>query len=146
LVSLIGLTHKQAKQPCPNTKKRRRILTLDESNNLRALQATPAWPTPGLCSAFSALGSALLLMLDASRGFAPELAMFGGSGGDGGACACDLPANDNAYRLDLSQQAVNSGSWAWAAEKMPRGRNMVDSVLLPNGDVLLVNGAAFGED
>lgn len=54
--------------------------------------------------------------------------MFGGSGGDGGSCACDLPANDNAYRLDVSQGAVTSGAWAWAVEKMPEGRNMVDSV------------------
>lgn len=30
-------------------------------------------------------------------------AMWGGSGGDAGNCACDLPANDNAYRLDVSQ-------------------------------------------
>lgn len=67
--------------------------------------------------------------------------MWGGSGGDAGTCACDLPANDNAYRLSLDKAAVTSGTWAWQAEKMPGGRNMVDNVLLPNGKLLLVNGA-----
>ena len=33
-----------------------------------------------------------------------------------------------AARLDLSQAAVTSGSWAWQVEKMPGGRNMVDNV------------------
>ncbi|KAI8468211.1 MAG: hypothetical protein J3K34DRAFT_523112 [Monoraphidium minutum] len=121
-----------------------RVMQLDPSNNLRTLYTTPAWPTPFWCSAFSALGSAMILRLDPETGFAPELAMFGGSGGAAGACACDLPANDNAYRLNMAQAAVTGGSWAWAVEKMPGGRNMVDSVLLPNGHVLLVNGARFG--
>jgi hypothetical protein len=55
--------------------------------------------------------------------------MFGGSGGNAvNNCACDLPANDNAYRLSLAQAAVSGGGWRWAAEKMPEGRNMVDNV------------------
>jgi hypothetical protein len=103
-------------------------MSLDPSNNLRTLYATPAWPTPFFCSAFSALGSATILMLDADNGYKAELGMWGGSGGDGGACACDLPANDNSYRLDLSQAAVTGGTWAWQTEKMPGGRNMVDTV------------------
>lgn len=48
-------------------------MAIDGSNNLATLFATPAWPTPGLCSAFSALGSALLLQLDAADGFKAEL-------------------------------------------------------------------------
>ncbi|GBF91509.1 glyoxal or galactose oxidase [Raphidocelis subcapitata] len=121
-----------------------RVMSLDPSNNLATLYATPAWPTPYWCSAFSALGSATILRLDADTGFAPELAMWGGSGGDAGRCACDLPANNNAYRLPLSQAAVAGGTWNWAVEEMPEGRNMVDNVLLPSGQVLLVNGAKFG--
>jgi hypothetical protein len=60
----------------------------------------------------------------------PRQVMFGGSGGDAGACGCDLPANDNAYRLSLAQGAVGGG-WAWAAEKMPGGRNMCARVRPP---------------
>jgi len=88
-------------------------MSLDPSNNLATLYTTPAWPTPFFCSAFSALGSATILRLDADNGYQPDLAMFGGSGGDAGNCACDLPANDNAYRLSLSQAAVTGGTWAW---------------------------------
>jgi hypothetical protein len=48
-------------------------MSLDDSNNLATLAATPTWPTPGQCSALSALGSATLLRLDAADGFQPEL-------------------------------------------------------------------------
>jgi hypothetical protein len=61
---------------------------------------------------------------------APQ-AMWGGSGGNAGSCACDLPANNNAYRLPLSQAAVTGGTWNWAVEEMPEGRNMVDNVSPP---------------
>jgi hypothetical protein len=54
-----------------------RVMQLDASNNLKTLFATPAWPTPGLCSAFSALGTASILRLDADRGFAAELVGMG---------------------------------------------------------------------
>lgn len=50
-----------------------RIMQLDSSNNLQTLYNTPAWPTPGWCSAFSALGSATILRMDADNGFTPEL-------------------------------------------------------------------------
>jgi hypothetical protein len=48
-------------------------MQLDQSNNLKTLYATPAWPTPAFCSAFSALGTATILRLDADKGYAPEL-------------------------------------------------------------------------
>lgn len=57
-----------------------RIMSLDPSNNLATLYATPAWPTPAFCSALSALGSGTLLMLDAANGFAAELVgVYGGA-------------------------------------------------------------------
>jgi hypothetical protein len=62
-------------------------MSLDPSNNLATLYATPAWPTPFWCSAFSALGSATILRLDADNGFTPEL--VGGCGStpiSGGSC------------------------------------------------------------
>jgi hypothetical protein len=76
-------------------------------------------------------------------------AMWGGSGGDAGRCACDLPANNNAYRLPLSQAAVAGGTWSWAVEEMPEGRNMVDNVSLAwgmhDGPAWLALAALFGD-
>lgn len=55
-------------------------MSLDPSNNLATLYATPAWATPAFCSALSALGSGTLLMLDAANGFAAELVgVYGGA-------------------------------------------------------------------
>jgi hypothetical protein len=49
-----------------------------------------------------------------------------------------------AFRLKLDQASISSRGWAWESETMPGPRNGADSVVLPSGDVLLVNGAASG--
>ncbi|KAI8465624.1 MAG: hypothetical protein J3K34DRAFT_525211 [Monoraphidium minutum] len=103
--------------------------------------ALPPWPTPGFSGAFSAAGGHTLLMLEPENGYAPEFAMFGGTAFTGGACVCDVPANDQAYRMKLDQEAVIGATLAWEVETMPGPRVMVDATILPNGQVVLVNGA-----
>lgn len=50
-----------------------RVMSIDASNNLAAVRDTPAWPTPGFCGAFSAMGSSTMLMLDPANGYKAEL-------------------------------------------------------------------------
>ncbi|KAJ3307884.1 hypothetical protein HDU76_004293, partial [Blyttiomyces sp. JEL0837] len=55
----------------------------------------------------------------------------------------DASANDpSSYRMDLSP-SVN-GNYQWVVEQSPSPRAMGDTVLLPNGQVFLVNGAISG--
>ncbi|WOL09236.1 aldehyde oxidase GLOX-like [Canna indica] len=50
-----------------------------------------------------------------------------------------LPALDTCGRITITDEAP-----AWSMETMPVARVMGDMVLLPGGDVLLINGAAAG--
>jgi hypothetical protein len=59
----------------------------------------------------------------------------------GSGCECDTPALDRAYRITLTQEAVLNGTMAWDVDEMPRGRNMNNVVLLPNGKIIIINGA-----
>ncbi|KIZ02370.1 hypothetical protein MNEG_5589 [Monoraphidium neglectum] len=113
-------------------------------NQVNALRDLPPWPTPGASSAMSAAGGHTLLTLDPDTGYAAEVAMFGGTTFTGGACACDVPANDRAYRIKLDKDTVLNNAMAWEVEQMPGPRVMVDATLLPNGKVILVNGAKSG--
>lgn len=63
-------------------------MTIDGSNNLATVRDTPGWPTPGLCAAFSAMGSSVMLMLEPGNGYKAELVHGDGGGGD---CVASQP-------------------------------------------------------
>jgi hypothetical protein len=93
-------------------------------------------------------GCALLPLLP-DEDYAVRILMAGG----GGARECDLHASTTATRtaeiLDVDVSA-NSGTWrdtngAGTKLMMTTPRFMTDAVLLPDGTVLLVNGAAAGK-
>eukprot|EP00850_Spirogloea_muscicola_P022643 SM000305S11801 [mRNA] locus=s305:80289:86160:+ [translate_table: standard] len=73
--------------------------------------------------------ASVLLPLDASVGFAQNVLVCGG--GSPTLATCGI--------LDVDAASPN-----WALESMPGPRVMSDAVLLPTGDVLLINGASSG--
>jgi hypothetical protein len=67
------------------------------------------------------------------------------------AYSCDIPASAKAYRIKLGQDAVLGGTGegaggaaaalAWEEEDMPEPRGLTDAVMLPDGRIVLLNGA-----
>ena len=91
-------------------------------------------------------GSSVMLMLKPENSYNPEIMVFGGQ---------NVNANSNLNLLGCSESlriavtlptAKNSsyGWGAWVTEFMGSPRVMPDSVLLPNGVVILLNGAQAG--
>ena len=125
------------------------IMTINKSNVL-SLYRTPATAFFAMgqkyCSQTSSGGTATLLMLRASNGYAAEVVQFGGNKfTNGETCFCNNEAAPFSIRMKLDRTTVTSGNARWVSERMPSGRTGVDCVVLPNGRVLLVNGAAFGQ-
>ncbi|KAK7038215.1 glyoxal oxidase N-terminus-domain-containing protein [Favolaschia claudopus] len=77
--------------------------------------------------------------------YEPTVLVCGGSSADDRRPATNLtildPATDQCSRLTLTTAGVAKG---WQIERMPEPRIMVESVILPSGDVLLLNGAKTG--
>ncbi|KAF6264288.1 immunoglobulin E-set [Scenedesmus sp. NREL 46B-D3] len=92
----------------------------------------------------SMAGTATMLMLEPEAGYAAEVVMFGGYTRGRPQCECDVPSNAFAHRIRLDKKTVDDNRLAWQREAMPYGRNMNDCVLLPNGQIIIVNGARTG--
>ena len=60
------------------------ILSIGADSQMRRFRGLPPWPTPGWCGAMSAMGTSTLMMMSYDRGWAPEIAMFGGAQEGGG--------------------------------------------------------------
>lgn len=90
-------------------------------------------------------GTALLLPLSPSNQYQPEVLICGGSNipDDKASYAISSqdPASSQCSRLVLTDKGIGDG---WQVESMPQARIMPDAVLLPTGDVLIVNGAGTG--
>lgn len=86
-------------------------------------------------------GSSAMLALEAADGFSQaEVVICGGA--QFGAFLrsdIDLPAGGNCGRITATDPAPE-----WETEDMPFARVMGDMVMLPTGDVLLINGAQSG--
>ncbi|KAH9930744.1 copper radical oxidase [Fomitopsis serialis] len=90
-------------------------------------------------------GTAVLLPLAPETGYAPEVLICGGSTLDdtqpGYTITSQDPASTQCVRMLLTEAGIVAG---WVIEYMPEARHMPDAVLLPTGDVLIVNGAGSG--
>ncbi|KAG6832068.1 hypothetical protein H0H92_005490 [Tricholoma furcatifolium] len=90
-------------------------------------------------------GTGLLLPLSPDNDYQPEVLLCGGSiiPDDKGSSAISSqdPASSQCSRLVLTEDGIAAG---WKVESMPQARTMPDAVLLPTGDVLIVNGAGTG--
>ncbi|KAL0064903.1 hypothetical protein AAF712_008156 [Marasmius tenuissimus] len=107
-------------------------------------------PLPGIpngvriSSPFSA--GAVLLPLTPENGYTPEIMICGGStvsdrAADLPSMTSQTPASSQCARLVLNAVGIATG---WKVEDMPTPRIMPELILLPDGRVLIVNGAQTG--
>lgn len=114
-------------------------ILLDYVNNM-VLKTYPR--IPGEPRNYPSAGSSVLLPLDYTNDFkVAEVLVCGGSqyGAFISEDGSSWPASDNCGRM-----AVTDSNPQWSMETMPVRRTMGDMILLPTGDVLLINGAMKG--
>lgn len=89
-------------------------------------------------------GSATLLPLSPPD-FVPEILVCGGTNSSDATSALELtsqdPASDQCSRITLTPAGIRRG---WQVERMMEARMMPELLLLPNGQVLIINGAQTG--
>ncbi|KAF7322500.1 hypothetical protein HMN09_00028500 [Mycena chlorophos] len=107
-------------------------------------QRLPAIPN-GVRVTYPMAGTAVLLPLSPRNDYTPEVLICGGSTIDdnkpGYEISSDDPASAQCVRMVLTNDGIAKG---WEVETMPEPRLMGDAVLMPDGKVLLVNGAGTG--
>jgi hypothetical protein len=77
--------------------------------------------------------------------YTPEVLFCGGSTIDDSlppeSLSSQTPASDQCARMVLTDEGIAAG---WQVESMPGNRLMIDAIVMPDGNVLLINGAATG--
>ncbi|PFH54121.1 copper radical oxidase [Amanita thiersii Skay4041] len=90
-------------------------------------------------------GAGLLLPLSPENDYAAEILICGGSTIDDHRDSYKISSQEAAsaqcVRMLLTESGISSG---WQVEHMPEARTMGDAVLLPTGEILIVNGAGAG--
>ena len=90
-------------------------------------------------------GTALLLPLSPDDDYTPEILLCGGSSVDDTKPDYDISSQEAASsqcsRMVLNDQGIAAG---WQVEQMPQARIMPDAVLLPTGEIVIVNGGGTG--
>ena len=90
-------------------------------------------------------GTGLLLPLSPENNYTPEILLCGGSTVDDTKAGYEIssqdPASSQCSRIVLTDEGIAAG---WEVEQMPNARTMPDAVLLPTGEVVIVNGAGSG--
>lgn len=90
---------------------------------------------PGMYRTYPNTGTSILLPLSSANNYAPEVLICGG----GAYQDISSPTDASCGRIAPLDPAA-----AWEMDAMPTGRVMPDSVLLPNGQILLLNGCNLG--
>ncbi|KAG0608718.1 hypothetical protein M758_8G126700 [Ceratodon purpureus] len=114
-------------------------IILDYTND----NVVKTFPTiPGEPRNYPSAGSSVMLPLDQANGFSfVEVLVCGGA-------QAGASSDPNGYQWDASQTCgridVNADNPTWTMETMPMARTMGDMVVMPTGDVLIINGAAKG--
>ncbi|KAJ6463832.1 copper radical oxidase [Mycena vitilis] len=103
-------------------------------------------PIPnGVRVTYPMAGTAVLLPLSPDNNYQPEILICGGSNINdtkpGYEISSQDPASAQCSRMVLTDEGIAAG---WEVETMPEARLMPDAVLLPTGEVVLVNGAGSG--
>lgn len=118
-----------------------RSILFDYSRN-RVVKEFPEIPG-GEPRNYPSSGSSVLLPLDENCGSVAEILICGGAPRDGFLRA----SHDGTFVRALStcgRLNVSHENPAWVMEEMPIARVMGDMLLLPTGDVIIINGAAHG--
>jgi len=99
----------------------------------------------GIRVTYPMAGTGLLLPLAPENNYAAEILLCGGSSVDDTKAGYEIssqdPASAQCSRILLTEDGIFAG---WQVEQMPQQRIMPDAVLLPTGDILLVNGGETG--
>ncbi|KAF7311483.1 Copper radical oxidase [Mycena kentingensis (nom. inval.)] len=107
-------------------------------------RALPAIPN-GVRVSYPMAATAVLLPLSSHNNYEPEVLICGGSTISDKKAGYEISSQDRASaqcaRMTLTDAGIAKG---WEVESMPEARLMPDAVLLPTGQVLLVNGAGSG--
>ncbi|RUS19300.1 glyoxal oxidase N-terminus-domain-containing protein [Endogone sp. FLAS-F59071] len=90
---------------------------------------------PGSPRTYPLTGSTIMLPLTSATGWAPEFMVCGGT---------QLLKNYSLADPSCCRIRPLDASPAWSCELMPYARLMPDSMVLPDGKILLVNGAQIG--
>ena len=111
------------------------------SNSERRLPPIPN----GVRTTYPMSGTALLLPLSPEAEYTSEILICGGSTIDDTRSSWEIssqePASAQCSRIVLTEEGIARG---WEVEYMPQARIMPDAVLLPTGQVVIVNGAETG--
>lgn len=111
------------------------------SNIERRLPSIPN----GVRVTYPMTGTGLLLPLTPENNYTPEVLLCGGSAVDDTKPGYEISSQDSASaqcsRMVLTDAGIAAG---WQVEQMPQARTMPDAVLLPTGQILIVNGASTG--
>ncbi|GIL60167.1 hypothetical protein Vafri_14781 [Volvox africanus] len=117
-----------------------------EPINTTVRATLPSWSdvAPNLYMEYPHTGTSVMLPLTPDNGYTAEVVLFGGQ--YGGAWV-NTTASRLALRIKVDYNQT-SGQYSfgdgWSAEKMPLPRVMGDAVVLPNGKVVVLNGAVKG--
>ncbi|XVF31206.1 hypothetical protein REPUB_Repub16aG0125800 [Reevesia pubescens] len=117
-----------------------RSILLDYNQN-RVVKEFPSIPGDGPRN-YPSTGSSVLLPLDENIAIEPEIMVCGGAPRDSFTQAKQgnfIRATSTCGRLKVSH-----ANPSWTMEVMPVPRVMGDMILLPTGDVLIINGAELG--
>ncbi|PLW28344.1 hypothetical protein PCANC_12918 [Puccinia coronata f. sp. avenae] len=90
-------------------------------------------------------GGGIILPLSPQNGYKPEVLICGGSDLDDSLptrfIKASYPATTQCARMVITKLGIRKG---WQVEHMPQGRIMPDLIMMPDGKVLIVNGARTG--
>ncbi|KIM76040.1 glyoxal oxidase [Piloderma croceum F 1598] len=88
---------------------------------------------------------AVLLPLTSENNYTPEVLFCGGSTVDDSLSPSDIssqtPASNQCARMVLDTVGISAG---WQVETMPGTRLMNDAIVMPDGNILFINGVATG--
>ena len=112
-----------------------------QTNTERRLPSIPN----GVRVTYPMTGTGLLLPLTPENNYVAEILLCGGSTivdeKPGYEISSQDPASAQCSRLVLTEEGISNG---WIVEQMPQARTMADGVLLPTGDIVVINGAGTG--
>eukprot|EP00897_Mesotaenium_endlicherianum_P008146 jgi/Mesen1/735/ME000110S_11002 len=106
--------------------------------NHRVVTTLPDYGPPGVYRNYPVTGTSFLLPLDPSNGYKAEVVICGGNSGT----AYNNPKVQ--ATADCGRIAPDSDNPTWESDTMPFPRLMLDSVVLVDGTVLIINGAQYG--
>ncbi|GAA5885153.1 hypothetical protein JCM6882_007252 [Rhodosporidiobolus microsporus] len=112
-----------------------------ETNTERRIKSLPN----GVAITYPASAATALLPLTVENNWTPEVIFFGGTtadlDGDPSKLSATYPASNQVSRMVLDAAGIKKG---WQVETMSEGRVMSDAIIMPDGQILLINGAQQG--